>query len=105
MCPRWSAVVAIRRKPWWASTYPRPRPCGGGGTAPPARLRAPTSRLPARTGEALSEPVQRYMFANPIRDLVPRGRKYQLWVDRYRALYGSWYEMFQGSTGGIGEYG
>src|SRR3954447_7211666 len=68
-------------------------------------LRDTSLPLPARIAEALAGPVQRYMFANPIRDLVSRGRKYQLWVDRPRALYGSWYEMFPRSTGGVDESG
>jgi starch synthase (maltosyl-transferring) len=68
-------------------------------------LRDTALPLPARIAEALSEPVQRYMFANPIRDLVSRGRKYQIWVDRPRALFGSWYELFPRSTGGVDESG
>ncbi|GAB3441372.1 maltotransferase domain-containing protein [Actinophytocola sediminis] len=66
-----------------------------------AALRDETSPLPARIAEALAEPIQRYMLANPLRDLVTRGRKYQLWVDRPRALFGSWYELFPRSTGGV----
>jgi starch synthase (maltosyl-transferring) len=70
-----------------------------------AALRDEKSPLPVRIAEALDEPIQRYMFANPLRDLVTRGRKYQLWVDRSRALFGSWYEMFPRSTGGLDESG
>ncbi|HEX2133970.1 MAG TPA: maltotransferase domain-containing protein, partial [Actinophytocola sp.] len=70
-----------------------------------AALRDDTAPLPARIAEALDEPVQRYMLAHPLRDLVTRGRKYQLWVDRSRALYGSWYELFPRSTGGVDESG
>jgi starch synthase (maltosyl-transferring) len=70
-----------------------------------AALRDESSPLPARIAEALDEPIQRYMLANPLRDLVTRGRKYQLWVDRPRALYGSWYELFPRSTGGFDESG
>jgi starch synthase (maltosyl-transferring) len=70
-----------------------------------AALRDVSSPLPVRIAEALDEPVQRYMTANPLRDLVTRGRKYQLWVDRQRALFGSWYELFPRSTGGVDESG
>jgi starch synthase (maltosyl-transferring) len=66
-----------------------------------AALRDETSPLPARIAEALDEPIQRYMLAHPLRDLVTRGRKYQLLVDRPRALFGSWYELFPRSTGGV----
>jgi starch synthase (maltosyl-transferring) len=68
-------------------------------------LRDTAQPLPVRIAEALSEPIQRYMWANPLRDLVTRGRKYQMWVDRSKALYGSWYEFFPRSTGGVDESG
>ncbi|TDV54055.1 alpha-1,4-glucan--maltose-1-phosphate maltosyltransferase [Actinophytocola oryzae] len=71
-----------------------------------ARALRDTSRpLPQRIAEALAGPVQKYMWANPLRDLVTRGRKYQMWVDRPKALYGSWYEFFPRSTGGVDESG
>jgi starch synthase (maltosyl-transferring) len=74
-------------------------------TAAAAALRDTALPLPARIAEALSEPVQRYMWANPLRDLVSRGKKYRMWVDRPRALYGSWYEFFPRSTGGVDDSG
>jgi starch synthase (maltosyl-transferring) len=70
-----------------------------------AALRDLERPLPGRIAEALSEPIQRYMWRNPLRDLVTRGRKYQVWVDRSKALYGSWYEFFPRSTGGLDESG
>lgn len=70
-----------------------------------AALRDVSSPLPVRIAEALDAPVQKYMHANPIRDLVTRGRKHQLWVDRRRALFSSWYELFPRSTGGLDESG
>jgi starch synthase (maltosyl-transferring) len=66
-----------------------------------AALRDTDRPLPMRIAEALDEPIQRYMHDNPLRDLVTRGRKYQVWVDRPKALYGSWYEFFPRSTGGV----
>jgi starch synthase (maltosyl-transferring) len=68
-------------------------------------LRDTDRALPARIAEALSEPIQKYMWRNPLRDLVTRGRKYQMWVDRPKALYGAWYEFFPRSTGGLDESG
>jgi len=70
-----------------------------------AALRDTDRPLPGRIAEALDEPIQRYMRDNPLRDLVTRGRKYQVWVDRSTALYGSWYEFFPRSTGGVDESG
>ena len=70
-----------------------------------AALRDTALPLPARIAEALDEPIQRYMQEYPLRDLVTRGRRQQLWVDRPRALYGSWYEVFPRSTGGVDDAG
>ncbi|MFJ6676194.1 maltotransferase domain-containing protein [Actinosynnema sp. NPDC091369] len=54
-----------------------------------------------RAAAALGEPVARVMRDNPIRELLTRGTTYHLWVDRTRALFGSWYEFFPRSTGGL----
>jgi starch synthase (maltosyl-transferring) len=70
-----------------------------------AALRDTDHPLPVRIAEALSEPIRKYMWDNPLRDLVTRGRKFQMWVDRPKALYGSWYEFFPRSTGGVDESG
>ena len=45
------------------------------------------------------------MYERPIRELVTPGEKYQIWVDRQRALFGSWYELFPRSTGGVDDSG
>ncbi len=37
--------------------------------------------------------------AFPLRELITRSPLYRVWVDRPRALYGSWYEMFPRSEG------
>ncbi|WP_018638700.1 alpha-1,4-glucan--maltose-1-phosphate maltosyltransferase [Parafrankia elaeagni] len=37
--------------------------------------------------------------AHPLRELVTRSPLYRVWVDRKRALYGSWYELFPRSEG------
>jgi starch synthase (maltosyl-transferring) len=61
--------------------------------------------IPERIALALSEPVRDLMHERPIRELLTRGRTQQVWVDRRRALYSSWYEMFPRSTGGRDETG
>ncbi len=37
----------------------------------------------------------------PVRDLVSRSATYPIWVDRPRALFGSWYELFPRSEGAV----
>ncbi|MDQ6936788.1 MAG: alpha-1,4-glucan--maltose-1-phosphate maltosyltransferase [Actinomycetota bacterium] len=55
--------------------------------------------LPARVAPALAEDVQAMLAANPLRELITRSRRHDIWVDRERALYGSWYEFFPRSIG------
>jgi starch synthase (maltosyl-transferring) len=68
-------------------------------------LRDEDSPLPARIAEALGDPVHKIMTHRPIRELITEGPTYQIWVDRPRALFGSWYELFPRSTGGWDESG
>ncbi|ONI85240.1 alpha-1,4-glucan--maltose-1-phosphate maltosyltransferase [Actinosynnema sp. ALI-1.44] len=68
-------------------------------------LRDTERPLPARIAEALSEPVHKIMTSHPVRELVTRGKTIRVWVDRKRALFGSWYEFFPRSTGGVDESG
>lgn len=68
-------------------------------------LRDTVRPVPERVALALSEPVREIMHERPVRDLLTRGRTYQVWVDRKRALYSSWYELFPRSTGGRDETG
>jgi len=70
-----------------------------------AALRDPARPLAERVAPALSEPVVGLMHRHPVRELVTKGRTLQVWVDRPRALYGSWYELFPRSTGGWDEQG
>ncbi|EOM78304.1 alpha-1,4-glucan--maltose-1-phosphate maltosyltransferase [Rhodococcus rhodnii] len=56
--------------------------------------------LPARVAPALAGDVAALLRAHPLRELVTRGSAHRVWVDRRRALFGSWYEMFPRSTGG-----
>jgi starch synthase (maltosyl-transferring) len=68
-------------------------------------LRDTAMPLAARIAEALSEPAHRVMTAYPVRELITKGKAHQVWVDRKTALYGSWYEFFPRSTGGVDESG
>jgi starch synthase (maltosyl-transferring) len=68
-------------------------------------LREVSRSVPERVALALSEPVREIMHERPIRELLTRGRTQQVWVDRRRALYSSWYEIFPRSTGGRDETG
>jgi starch synthase (maltosyl-transferring) len=70
-----------------------------------AALRERPRPIPERIALALSEPVRDLMHERPIRELLTRGRTQQVWVDRRRALYSSWYEIFPRSTGGRDETG
>ena len=70
-----------------------------------AGLRDGERPLPDRVGAALSEHVDKIMHEYPVRELLTRGKVQKMWVDRPRALYGSWYEFFPRSTGGWDETG
>ncbi|GLZ43400.1 alpha-1,4-glucan--maltose-1-phosphate maltosyltransferase [Actinokineospora sp. NBRC 105648] len=64
-------------------------------------LRDTAMPLSARIAEALSDSARRVMTVHPVRELVTKGKAHQVWVDRKTALYGSWYEFFPRSTGGL----
>ncbi len=70
-----------------------------------ARLRRSDLPLDQRLGPALGEEVQALVSHSPLRDLLTPGPQHRIWVDRRRALYGAWYEMFPRSTGGRGPDG
>ncbi|RCG32298.1 alpha-1,4-glucan--maltose-1-phosphate maltosyltransferase [Sphaerisporangium album] len=60
------------------------------------RARLASAQLP-ETAAALA--------AHPLRELVTRGPRYRVHVDRRRALFGSWYELFPRSEGAVVEEG
>jgi starch synthase (maltosyl-transferring) len=68
-------------------------------------LRNTNRPLPERVSLALGERVRTIMFEFPVRELITRSRPHKIWVDRRRALFGSWYELFPRSTGGVDETG
>ncbi|MGY1747310.1 alpha-1,4-glucan--maltose-1-phosphate maltosyltransferase [Blastococcus sp. SYSU D00695] len=57
--------------------------------------------LPERVAPALAPAVQEYLHEHPVRELVTASADHEVWVDRPRALYGSWYEFFPRSTGPV----
>ena len=57
--------------------------------------------LGARVGPAFGPEVRALMHEHPVRELVTKGATRQVWVDRQRAAFGSWYEFFPRSTGGV----
>jgi starch synthase (maltosyl-transferring) len=52
-----------------------------------------------RYAAAVSAAVEAVLERHPLRDLVTTEGPYQLYVDRPRALFGSWYEFFPRSEG------
>jgi starch synthase (maltosyl-transferring) len=64
-----------------------------------AALREPGDPF-TRAGAALSEQVTGLLAQYPLRELLTRGERYGVWVDRPLARFSSWYEMFPRSTGG-----
>jgi starch synthase (maltosyl-transferring) len=64
-------------------------------------LRDGSLELTARVAPALTPALQRVLHDHPVRELVTRGPRYEVWVDRKRALYGSWYEFFPRSEGPV----
>ncbi|CAO5249334.1 alpha-1,4-glucan--maltose-1-phosphate maltosyltransferase [Frankia sp. AgKG'84/4] len=58
-------------------------------------LEDPRDRIRAAVDPRLAS----LLDAFPLRELITRSPLYRVWVDRPRALYGSWYEMFPRSEG------
>jgi starch synthase (maltosyl-transferring) len=54
-----------------------------------------------RLAAAFEQPVLAVLEAYPVRDLVTVDGPYPLVVERERALYGSWYELFPRSEGAV----
>jgi starch synthase (maltosyl-transferring) len=64
-----------------------------------AALRDTTLPLADRVAPGLT--MGPAMAERPVRDLVTRSAAFTVWVDRERALYGSWYEFFPRSEGSV----
>jgi starch synthase (maltosyl-transferring) len=72
-------------------------------TAAVLALRDESLDLAHRVAPALA--LAELLWQYPVRDLVSRSATYPIWVDRSRALFGSWYEFFPRSEGETGEHG
>ena len=65
----------------------------------PAVLRDATQKPADRLAPATDPAVVALLADLPVRELVTEGERSTIWVDRPRALYGSWYEFFPRSEG------
>ncbi|MGI3781208.1 MAG: alpha-1,4-glucan--maltose-1-phosphate maltosyltransferase, partial [Janthinobacterium lividum] len=74
-------------------------PKGAVLTAAALALRNEDLGVPDRTAAALGEVVEDLLYRYPIRELVTRSKRYDVWIDRPRALFGAWYEFFPRSIG------
>lgn len=59
-----------------------------------------SSPLRERLAPALSDDVAETLAAQPVRELVTQGPECEILVERKKALFSSWYELFPRSTGG-----
>src|SRR3712207_961969 len=64
-------------------------------------LRDTSLTLHDRVAPALSAGVQAHLDEHPVRELVTPTPEHEVWVDRPRALFGSWYEFFPRSEGPV----
>ncbi|UQX89907.1 alpha-1,4-glucan--maltose-1-phosphate maltosyltransferase [Jatrophihabitans telluris] len=62
-------------------------------------LRREDVDVPLRITRSLTREVRDLAYRYPVRELITAGPKYEIWVDRTRALYGAWYEFFPRSIG------
>jgi starch synthase (maltosyl-transferring) len=70
-------------------------------TAASAALRDGSLELTARVAPAMAAGLQQVLHDHPVRELVTPTQRYEVWVDRPRALFGSWYEFFPRSEGPV----
>ena len=66
-----------------------------------AALRDESLELTARVAPSLTAGMQELFHAHPVRELITSSPEFEVWVDRPRALYGSWYELFPRSEGPV----
>jgi starch synthase (maltosyl-transferring) len=66
-----------------------------------AALRATDRPVGARFAAGVSPEVDEVLCAYPLRELVTEAGPFPIFVDRERALYGSWYEFFPRSEGAV----
>ena len=66
-----------------------------------SELKNPKKDPLARFEIATSVEIKKILEANPTRRYVATSEKYQIYVERDRALFGSWYEFFPRSEGAV----
>jgi starch synthase (maltosyl-transferring) len=78
-----------------------PRPAAGRRALLDAvtALRDESRPVPARLAAATAPEVRATLQAHPLREHVTASDRMPLWVDRERALFSSWYELFPRSEG------
>ncbi len=64
-----------------------------------ARLLDTANPVPQRLAAGTDPALVELLLNFPVRELVTRSESRTIWVDRERALYGSWYELFPRSEG------
>ncbi|MDQ6873734.1 MAG: alpha-1,4-glucan--maltose-1-phosphate maltosyltransferase [Actinomycetota bacterium] len=64
-------------------------------------LRASTLDLASRVAPALQPALSDLLRRHPVRERITRSEPLAVWVDRERALFGSWYEFFPRSEGAL----
>jgi starch synthase (maltosyl-transferring) len=55
--------------------------------------------LAHRVGPALTPEITALLDEHPVRELLTRSPRYTVWVDRKKALFSAWYELFPRSEG------
>ncbi|MDQ3293526.1 MAG: alpha-1,4-glucan--maltose-1-phosphate maltosyltransferase, partial [Actinomycetota bacterium] len=66
-----------------------------------AALRDEDADLQHRLSPAFEPELHELLLLHPVRELLTKSRRHEVWVDRERALYGSWYEFFPRSEGPV----
>ncbi|AZA13349.1 alpha-1,4-glucan--maltose-1-phosphate maltosyltransferase [Corynebacterium choanae] len=70
-----------------------------------ASLRGDDPDLRARVAPAFAPEVEQMLAAKPLKDLTTRSKTFKIEVQRRKALFSSWYELFPRSTGTVNEDG
>ncbi|HEY7102689.1 MAG TPA: maltotransferase domain-containing protein, partial [Mycobacteriales bacterium] len=76
-----------------------PEPRRGVLEAAAEALRDTRRDLAHRVGPALAAGVTALLEQHPVRELLTRSPRYTVWVDRKKALFSAWYELFPRSEG------
>ncbi|HEY5335579.1 MAG TPA: alpha-1,4-glucan--maltose-1-phosphate maltosyltransferase [Mycobacteriales bacterium] len=65
------------------------------------RLRDDSQDVHARLVHAEHPSMVDLLADHPLRDLLTRSKRFPIWVDRARATFSAWYELFPRSEGGL----